>query len=247
MVDLKQDERVRVSWSQTVGAGWKAKPDPCRYASGHLVQIVPSLDTPLHFLGTLAFPAHSNMSLTPPAESLCLMLLFWNIADSMWRLNRLSSLPPPTPRSPPRSPTRPSSATFTPPSRGTPTAFVTTPLSRSSPKVRSPLLSLVRTNLRSQTRPSPSPSTPAASPFRSSLRKSPAALSPAPATPLFRRSLLSSSTGSPGKEGEATSSVLSAYMARHSHSPMACELRASEVRTNADSVLCVSQRACIGV
>lgn len=128
-----------MSWSQTVGAGWKAKPDPCRYASGHLVQIVPSLDTPLHFLGTLAFPAHSKMSLTPPAESLCLMLLFWNIADSMWRLNRLSSLPPPTPRSPPRSPTRPSSATFTPPSRGTPTAFVTTPLSRSSPKVRSPL------------------------------------------------------------------------------------------------------------
>lgn len=117
---------------------------PQRYLSGHLILLLPSLDTPLHLF-----------------ETLLALILFYNIAQSMLALNRLSTLPTaslstlpslPLPNPPP-SPLRQSAL-------NTPT--------HSSPK----------------TRPSPSPShtTPTTTPtFRRSALSSPDP--PSPQTP----------------------------------------------------------------
>ncbi|KAM0755381.1 hypothetical protein T439DRAFT_375756 [Meredithblackwellia eburnea MCA 4105] len=129
------------------------------FASGHLVQLFPSLDAPLHFL-----------------ESSILLLLFYNIADSMYRLNGLSSLPPsalsssssktPSPR---RSPTiSPQKSVFPSNVTGTPVgAMRSSPKTRPSPSMSPSPIIPRSTSLSSLLSTSSTPSTPA-SPFRHS-------------------------------------------------------------------------------
>ncbi|KAI5479218.1 hypothetical protein MNV49_003912 [Pseudohyphozyma bogoriensis] len=84
------------------------------FAAGHLVQVVPSLDTPLHLL-----------------ESSILLLLFYNIVESMWTLNTLSDIPT----------TSYSSSSPRPPPKRSPSHNIFSTPVRSSPKVH-PTLTL---------------------------------------------------------------------------------------------------------
>lgn len=210
-----------------------------RFAAGHLVALLPSLDTPLLVV-----------------ETFLLFLLGWNILDSLRSLQKLSALPS---NQSTVSPTLTSPISAKPgPVRST-SASISSPV-RSSPKTRahpSPLVSRFV---------SPSKSTqlgPNTSPFRSSSLASPSP--PTPQTPtsvlnrnsvgtnvsasaLSRRSLgglvgggspvgtssplgRSMSAGSNNvtpKKGEEINSALLAYEARHSPSSPRVSLNTKE-------------------
>ncbi|GAA5831320.1 hypothetical protein JCM3766R1_003010 [Sporobolomyces carnicolor] len=201
-----------------------------RFAAGHLVALIPSLDTPLLVV-----------------ETLLLFLLGWNILDSLRALQKLSALPAN------RSTVAPTLtgplASKPGPVRSTSSVSMSSP-ARSSPKTRASASPLVSRFV------SPAKSTqfgPNTSPFRSSSLASPSP--PTPQTPtsalsrgagpavtasaLSRRSLLGGSPGGPAssplgrsvsaggvgtgtpKKGEDINGALLAYEARHSPSSTA--------------------------
>lgn len=208
-----------------------------RFAAGHLVALLPSLDTPLLVV-----------------ETLLLFLLGWNILDSLRALQKLSALPA---NQPTVSPTLASSLVAKPGPVRSASATISSPM-RSSPKTRahpSPLVSRFVSPARS-TQMGPN-----TSPFRSSSLVSPSP--PTPQTPtsvlnrnsvgsnvsasaLSRRSLGGLVGGSPNttssplgrsvsaganatpKKGEEINSALLAYEARHSPSSPRVSLNTKE-------------------
>ncbi|KAK4700248.1 hypothetical protein P7C70_g6002, partial [Phenoliferia sp. Uapishka_3] len=125
--------RLRINACLLVGFWLSSRTHLYTIASGHLVQLIPSLDAPLHFL-----------------EWSILLLVIYNIVDSMAKLNALSSLPPPS------RPTRPSSPLSSPRRTSPITSFSSI---RNSPKTRSsPAIPPSPTISRFQQKPSsPSP------------------------------------------------------------------------------------------
>ncbi|BGO94682.1 hypothetical protein NBRC10512_004888 [Rhodotorula toruloides] len=183
-----------------------------RFAAGHLVAFAPGLDTPLHI-----------------CETVLLLVLCYNIIDSLKTLNTLSSLPASTTVAPFSSPARPgpirpssSSASLSSPARSSPKTRPSPSVLESPSAANSPTTSRLRTNL----------STPS-SPFRSSALASPHP--PTPQTPssalkhsqnaaadeaasILRRSF-GAHTPTQGEAGAVKDQVqgaLVAYEARHS-------------------------------
>ncbi|GAA5922651.1 hypothetical protein JCM1841_006767 [Sporobolomyces salmonicolor] len=204
-------KRLRVNAVLLVAWWVASRTTMYRFAAGHLVALAPSLDTPLHIF-----------------ETLLLLLLCYNILDSLRALQRLSAIPAGYPSSAdaPRA---------SRPGPGPTRSFsLSTPV-RSSPKTRpspsptvsrfvgpsSPSLSRPSSPFRSSALASPSPPTPQTP--TSALGKSVSA-SLAMSTP--RRSLLGlgTPTGSPlarsvnagGVPKDEVGGALLAYEARHS-------------------------------
>ncbi|BGP28646.1 hypothetical protein JCM10296v2_000382 [Rhodotorula toruloides] len=184
-----------------------------RFAAGHLVAFAPGLDTPLHV-----------------CETLLLLVLCYNIIDSLKTLNTLSSLPASTTVAPFSSPARP--GPLRPSSSSSSSAGVSSP-AWSSPKTR-PSPSVLDSPASAASSPTtsrlrPNPSTPS-SPFRSSALASPHP--PTPQTPssalkhteaadeaasILRRSFgASAATGKGEGVKEEVQAALRAYEARHS-------------------------------
>ncbi|GAA6059090.1 hypothetical protein JCM10212_002061 [Sporobolomyces blumeae] len=163
-------KRLRVNAVLLVAWWVSSRTAGYRYAAGHLVAVVPSVDTPLHVF-----------------ETLLLLLLCWNILDSLRALQKLSALPS---------------------GQSTVNLALTSPISTKPGPVRSAASQSISTPARSspKTRPSPSPTvtrfvSPArstqvggnASPFRSSALASQSPPTPQTPTSSLTRSVSASS------------------------------------------------------
>ncbi|GAA5890705.1 hypothetical protein JCM5296_004814 [Sporobolomyces johnsonii] len=185
-------KRLRVNAVLLVAWWVASRTTMYRFAAGHLVALAPSLDTPLHIF-----------------ETLLLLLLCYNILDSLRALQRLSAIPA----------GYPSSAAAPPASRPGPTRSfsLSTPV-RSSPKTRpspSPIVSrFVGPSSPSLSRPS--------SPFRSS-----ALASPSPPTPQTPTSALGKSVSASLAMSTPRRSLLG--LGTPSGSPLARSVSAGEV------------------
>ncbi|GAA5916797.1 hypothetical protein JCM6882_004170 [Rhodosporidiobolus microsporus] len=176
--------RLRVNAVLLVAWWVSSRTTAYRFAAGHLVAAAPQLDTPLHI-----------------CETLLLLLLCYNIIDSLRALNSLSSLS--------SSSARPSAvASFSSPSRPGPTRSTSsTSLSspaRSSPKTRpSPSsFSLGSPSAASSNSPTTARLRTTSSPFRASALSSPNP--PTPQTPTS--ALRAAATGGSSAETAAAAS-----------------------------------------
>ncbi|GAA5835302.1 hypothetical protein JCM11251_006675 [Rhodosporidiobolus azoricus] len=160
-----------------------------RFAAGHLVAAAPQLDTPLHI-----------------CETLLLLLLCYNIIDSLRALNSLSSLSSPStirpgPLATFTSPARPG------PSRGTPSTSLGSP-ARSSPKTRPSPSALSHGSPSSSNSPTTARLRTTSSPFRAS-----ALSSPNPPTPQTPTSALRSNGASSSSSDSSTNTAAAASSA----------------------------------
>ncbi|KAK4058168.1 hypothetical protein OIO90_000907 [Microbotryomycetes sp. JL221] len=185
-----------------------------KFMAGHLVQMAPAIDTPLHFV-----------------ETLLALTLFYNILDAMRSLNRLSTLTSPVVSSLTHSSPRLNRSTTK-----TSTPHVHTPI-RSSPKTRpnttsitaSPPTPLFRASVMASPNP-PSPKTPSslsnaasqvlrrsiASPSKNSIVTTGTPVGAQGGSPLSAAVLAASEYGNDGQMDKG--SPMSAFKARHSPS-----------------------------
>ncbi|GAA5916683.1 hypothetical protein JCM8208_003901 [Rhodotorula glutinis] len=193
--------RLRVNAVLLVAWWVSSRTTVYRFAAGHLVAAAPQLDTPLHV-----------------CETLLLLLLCYNIIDSLRTLNKLSSLPSASTTVAPipgASPARPNAlrAASSSSSFGTPV--------RSSPKTR-PSPSPYKAGAAG----SPSTAATATTPAGSRLRGTPqspfrasALASPSPPTPQTPTSALRSAKGADGETASAAAAALRRSLGRSSGAP----------------------------
>ncbi|GAA5833991.1 hypothetical protein JCM9279_004184 [Rhodotorula babjevae] len=186
--------RLRVNAVLLVAWWVSSRTTVYRFAAGHLVAAAPQLDTPLHV-----------------CETLLLLLLCYNIIDSLRTLNKLSSLPSasttvaPIPGASPARPTAIRAASSSS-SFGTPV--------RSSPKTRP---SAPPFKAGAAASPSSTGAATATTPAGSRLRGTPqlpfrasALSSPSPPTPQTPTSALRSGGGGKGVDGETAAAAAAA-------------------------------------